>query len=197
MRTCAALLLVPLLLLACRQTAAQAGAPAKYEPEDGYHSYVRWNGLAREAVSTRYPGAALIDMHYLGCTCESPSSRQYLFKYWLRRHGREFGVYATVDAPLGAGAPRAAAAETADARIASFARWERHAAAAVRAKHPGAELVGRKPFGCRWLGAGAARQAFRFWIRQDDRNRLLRVEVDYALDTRRPIAARVESLREF
>ncbi|MFC4812033.1 DUF3889 domain-containing protein [Paenibacillus sp. GCM10023250] len=197
MRLCAALLLVPLLVLGCLPPAAQAGVPAKYDPADGYHEYIRWNALAAKAASERYPGAELVDFLYIGCTCESPSSRQYLFKYWMRRDGREFGVYVTVEGPDGAGAPRAGAAEKADARIASFPRWERRAADAVREKYPGAEIVGRKPYGCRWLGAAAARQTFRYWIRQDGRSRLLRVEVDYALGTRRPTAARVVPSREF
>jgi hypothetical protein len=66
----AALIITP---LAWTPTAASASeAPLKYDPEDGFHAYIRWAGMAREAAEQRYPSASLVDFRYIGCKAEKP-----------------------------------------------------------------------------------------------------------------------------
>ncbi|NBD27090.1 DUF3889 domain-containing protein [Paenibacillus glycinis] len=189
-------LLTLLLVLSVRSPLA-AAAPAKYDPDDGYHHYVQWSDFARKAAAARYPGASLTDMRYVGCEAVSSSSKRFVYRFWLREGAAEFGAYVTVEAANGTGKARVKRIEKSEGPVPSYGKWERYAAEAVRRKYPGAEIVGAKPFGCDCADGRAASQTFRFWIRQEGRSRLIRVTVAYRIRTDQVVAVRFENLSGF
>lgn len=189
-------LLALLLVLTVRSPLASA-APTKYDPEDGYHHYVQWSDLARRAAAERYPGASLTDMRYVGCQAVSPSSKRFVYRFWLREGAAEFGAYVTVEAANGTDGARVLRIERAERPVPSYGKWERYAAEAVQRKYPGAEIVGAKPFGCGCADGQAASQTFRFWIRHAGYNRLIRVTVAYRIRTDQVVGIRLEEIRGF
>lgn len=197
MRRMIAFVFLLLLLAVSFPASVHSSAPAKYHPDDGYHQYIRWIGAAREAARQRYPNASMVDLLYVGCKSEWPSPKQFVYKFWMREAGREFGVYVTVDTADNPKRAHASLVERADELIPAYGRWGRYAADATKGRYPDAEIRGYKPFGCSCLSKQASRQAFRFWIVRGGRNEVLLVSVDYDVRTGKPLSVAFEPFRGF
>ncbi|MBM7567592.1 DUF3889 domain-containing protein [Paenibacillus sacheonensis] len=190
-------ILIVLLLLSVSVPVLTSAAPAKYDPADGYHQYIKWIGAARKAAQERYPKAALVDLLYVGCKAEWPAPKRFVYKFWMQENDREFGVYVTVDEAASPDRARASRIEKTDAILLSYGHWSRYANEAVQAEYPGAEIVGWRPFGCACLGKEASSQVFRFWFRQGGRSQVMRVTVSYNPATNKALGVKFEPIRSF
>ncbi|QHW32038.1 DUF3889 domain-containing protein [Paenibacillus rhizovicinus] len=171
-----------------------SAAPTKYDPDDGYHQYIKWIGVARKAASQRYPQASLVDLLYVGCKSEWPSAKQFVYKFWMQENGKEFGVYVTVDEAKDPGKAFASRIEKTDARNTAYGRWERYAEEAVKAKYPDAEIRSYRPFGCACLNKQASSQIFRFWIEPGG---IIEAAIEYDVKTDKVLAVKFRPLRSF
>jgi hypothetical protein len=68
----------------------QPTAYAERQPE-----YAKWGRIAMQLTSERYQGK-IIDYLHVGRTQISPGIAEETFKFWIRKHEREFGVRVTI-----------------------------------------------------------------------------------------------------
>ncbi|WP_223068140.1 DUF3889 domain-containing protein [Paenibacillus caui] len=78
---------VSFLLLHLFTAAAITSSPSSDDP-----SYAKWGQLAVQKAKSQYE-ASVIDYLHIGRYKISPSIDEERFKLWLRKNGREFGVY--------------------------------------------------------------------------------------------------------
>ncbi|MGG3912793.1 YqzG/YhdC family protein [Rossellomorea vietnamensis] len=58
-------------------------------------SYAKWGSLAVRKTKERYPDAAIVDYLHIGKEYGTKTSTEK-FKLWLRRGGKEFGVFVDI-----------------------------------------------------------------------------------------------------
>jgi hypothetical protein len=69
---------------------AQQAAPEQESPD----SYAEWGNLAmREASKKKYQ---IHDYKYIGKKAVAPDRIERTFKFWVKKRGKEFGLYVTV-----------------------------------------------------------------------------------------------------
>ncbi len=59
-------------------------------------SYAKWGSLAVRKTKERYPDADIVDYLYIGKENGTKISTEK-FKLWLRRGGKEFGVFVDIE----------------------------------------------------------------------------------------------------
>ncbi|SFS75940.1 DUF3889 domain-containing protein [Paenibacillus sp. BC26] len=172
--------------------------PNKYSAEDaegGFHQYIKWTELARGAVKTKHPRAEILDFLYVGCSVTSSSTKQYVYKYWVREENREFGVYVTVVENKW-GRKRVSKIENTDRMIAYYGKWRRIAKESVRQKYPDAIINGEAtPIRCRWIRNNEAIQTFTLWLDRNDTSHIVEVSIQYRIDTDQLLSVNIQDRR--
>jgi hypothetical protein len=64
--------------------------------EIGVPQYAKWGRLAMQKTKEKYPEADIIDYLHIG-TVQGKTSTTEKFKLWLKRHGKEFGVFVHIE----------------------------------------------------------------------------------------------------
>ncbi|WP_164472667.1 DUF3889 domain-containing protein [Cohnella candidum] len=175
--------------------------PNKYsveDAEDGYHQYIKWANMASSAAKSKYPSAAIVDFHYVGCAATLPTTRHLVYKFWLREANGAFGVYVTIAANKGTGRAVVLKVEKADGSIPYYGKWRRIVQEAVKQKYPDAIINGSPtPQGCHWIRNNAASQTFSQWVNRNNQSQIVEVTIQYIIDSEKVMTIEVKERRRF
>jgi hypothetical protein len=169
---------------------------AQLEPEaKNVPIHAEWIQAAKQEVNSQYPGAALVDLLYVGCMSPSPTLINHIFKFWMSKGSQEFGVYVTVSVTRDTHVLVRTSTEKTDSMLPSYGKWRRHALKSIQAKYPEATIMDYRPTGCNWISSNTASQSFNFWLEHNNQTQLIEVTLIYRIQSEVVISVRFEAIR--
>jgi hypothetical protein len=146
-------------------------------------SYIEWVDEAEEQATSHYPNAEKIDFLYVGCKPQSLTTKNHVYKYWIRDRSHQFGVYVSILIDTKSNKMLRSTVEETDVLIPSYGKWRNLAVKSMKMKYPNATIVDYSPCRCDVIDAGNGSQTFKFWILQDSKSKFINTTINYHMNT--------------